>query len=125
MIGYVRYLVTSQLFKRVVIHYLVTGHTNFSPDRMFGWTTMVLRFCDLFSAMDIVKSINLEKSKSYSAILCKESMFKDWIAYINNNYTTIKGVKSWHLVEVSIEEKNKTISVQTRAKKVHKMKKLI
>ena len=111
--GYARYLVQSKVFNKVVIHYLVTGHTKFSSDRMFGWVSFVLKFFDLFLANEVVEAINSERSNSYSALLCTENIVKDWVPYINKHFTTVSGVKSWHLVEVYIKKNN---MIETRAK---------
>ena len=115
MIGYARYLVTSKLFDRILIHFLVTGHTKFSPDRMFGWMSMLLRKNDIFSPIDVLECINKEKSKSYKAILCTRSMIKNWTPYITNNYNRIERITKWHLVMI---EKSKQ-EVVTKAK-VHR-----
>ena len=96
----------------MTLHYLVTGHTKFSPDRMFGWASVLLMTCDLFSAEDIEEAIKQAKSKSYNAVLCDKKMFKNWIPYINQHYTKIEGIAGWHVIEVQ-KIKN---SIKTQAK---------
>ena len=110
--AYVRFLVTTKLFDKVVVHYLVTGHTKFSPDRMFGWASNVIKKLDLFSAADVVDGINNQQNQSYSAILCTRKMIKDWEPYIKSNFKKIVGVNQCHLVEVLRDDEN----VNTRSK---------
>ena len=82
----------------MIIHFLVSGHTKFSPDRMFGWISNLIKKGDLFSPEDIAEWININHSNSYSAWLCKKNLIKDWTPYIRNYYNKVQNITKLHLI---------------------------
>ena len=54
-------------FDEVTFHFMVAGHTKFSPDRMFGYASRQLKKRKLLEVDDVVDAINEGANKSYSA----------------------------------------------------------
>ena len=80
---------------------------------MFGWMSFVLKDYDLFDAAeDVANAVNNEKCRSYKAIHCKDNIFKNWEPYIQTNFKTIVGIKSWHLIK--IEKQNKKVITSSK-----------
>ena len=111
--SYYRYLVASGMFQKVMIHYLVTGHTKFSSDRMFGWMSFLLRKFDVFTFDNIVDIINMQMSQSYKAVKYILQLINDWTPYIYKNYRMIKGITDWHLAVVEKVRNNITTTTTT------------
>ena len=77
-LAYAHLLVKWNLFKKVIVHFLIADHTKFSPDRMFGWASVVLLKKDIFSAENVVNFLNNANSSSYHAILVNNDLMYEW-----------------------------------------------
>ena len=61
-------MVLTKVYDLFELHFLIAGHTKFSPDRMFAFLTLLLRLKDVFGIEDILKAFtDHQKSKGQNA----------------------------------------------------------
>lgn len=101
-------------FDEVDIDFLIAGHTKFSPDRMFGWMSSVLRLEDYFSSEDMQKLFRSRKGARYSGVVVPEMI--DWVTSIHKQFKTIKGIKKYQCFTI---ERTATGGSQVHAKFSH------
>ena len=58
VVGYFAFLVAHGFYNRVTLHYLIAGHTHFTPDRTFGWLSGQLKSKDIFDFSDVLAPLN-------------------------------------------------------------------
>lgn len=89
-------------FDEVDIDFLIAGHTKFSPDRMFGWMSSVLRLEDYFSSEDMQKLFRRRKGARYSGVVVPEMV--DWVTSIHKQFKAIKGIKKFQCFTIKRTE---------------------
>ncbi len=95
-------LIRLGLYDSVEFAFMVAGHTKFSPDRMFGWLSGVLKVVDIFEVADVVTAVDRarllykrahKKECPYSVRLVDSfdkngdsDFFSDWSAYFGKSF---------------------------------------
>lgn len=85
-------------FERIEIDFLVAGHTKFSPDRMFGWMSHVLRVSDYFSKSDMVRLFSRKKQKYESQVVPDLLL---WSLKIESAFKQIHGIQKLQTISCS------------------------
>jgi hypothetical protein len=98
-------LVSLGFFKQVCLNWLVVGHTKFSPDRMFGTFSKVLKNTDYYSREGFADLLQEKTGSSFSAELLDEVL--DFSKIMASHFRTKK-----FLVVESGKTTSKTIGVQ-------------
>jgi hypothetical protein len=117
VVGYFAFLVAHAFYNEVVLHYMVAGHTHFSPDRVFGWLGGQLKDTDIFDMEDVLKILNTPPlAPKYSGVELKPSDFSRWTDLVSGTIKKCKGIRSWHWIRLSRSEEDQQV-VLLQAKK--------
>ena len=97
-------LVMESVFDCVVLHYLVAGHTKFSPDRMFGFNASALKGAAMFEPEDILSRLRdpILTTPSYDCRLLFLRHFRDY-AKLMQGSPEIEGISEAHWIRVCID----------------------
>lgn len=107
VIGYLAFLVALGCYNQVTVHYLVAGHTHFSPDRVFGWLSGQLHGRDIFDMGDVLSQLNHPQlALRYSGEELSASDFERWGELVSPTFPKCRGIKSWHWVRLRFEERD-------------------
>jgi hypothetical protein len=110
MIAYLSYLV--KILKRfpcVELHYLISDHTKFSPDRNFGHIKKNVRSSNCFSILELIGDDGLIKRSGgrNDVITYKDpnsliTMFqwKDWKKFLSKKFLPCNGIRNWHKIKI-------------------------
>lgn len=109
VIAFAIMLVMSNVYDLVELHFLIAGHTKFSPDRMFGWISLLLKSKDIFGIDDILRAFaddlrlkGASAQKSYALQSLegftgnKANNFYDYKTLLEDLIGTIKDLNSYH-----------------------------
>ncbi len=99
VVGFAVWLLMSGWFKQVEIDFLVAGHTKFSPDRMFGWMSHVLRVSDYFSKSDMKKLFSKKKNQ-YDSQVVPELL--QWSEKLESTFRQIHGIKKFQTLSCTL-----------------------
>ena len=117
LIGYFAFLIALGCYKEVTLHYMVAGHTHFSPDRVFGWLRGQLKNSDIFDMEDVRKKLNHpDLAPRYSGVELKANDFEKWSDLISPSFSKCRGIKGWHWIRLRLVE-GKEPEVLVEAKK--------
>ncbi len=102
-------LVLNKIYDIVELHFLIAGHTKFSPDRMFAFISQLMKSKDIFGIEDILKifedhqrSKGATAQKSYTVESLEEftnnkcNNFFDYKELLEDLVDKIKGFNSFH-----------------------------
>ena len=107
LVGYICLLVSLGYFKVVTLHFLIAGHTKFSPDRMFGWLDGATKHKDLYEPSDLLKPFfdALTKVDRYNAeILEKGDDMNLWREFLGPIFRKVEAITSAHWIRVSMKD---------------------
>lgn len=103
--GYFAFLVALGCYNEVTLHYMVAGHTHFSPDRVFGWLHGQLKNSDIFDMTDVLEKLNqTHLAPRYSGVELRASNFEKWHDLISPIFSRCRGIKKWHWVRLRLVE---------------------
>lgn len=109
MVGYFAFLVAHGFYNEVVLHYMVAGHTHFSPDRVFRWLGGQLKGT-IFDMEDVLKILNTPPlAPKYSGVELKPSDFSRWTDLVSGTNKKCKGIRSWHWIRLSRSEEDQPL----------------
>ena len=105
VIGYFAFLIAHRFFDSVTAHYLVSGHTHFTPDRAFGWLSGRLKNRDIFDPRDVVQLLNHPViAVRYSGEELRPRDFDRWEDLVGSIFSRLRGIKSWHWIRVRLDD---------------------
>jgi len=105
VVGYLASLVAWGCFKQVTVHYLIAGHTHFSPDRVFGWLTGQLQGRDIFDMEDVLSQLNHPQlAPRYSGLELSAHDIERWSKFVSPFFPKCRGIRSWHWISLRLEE---------------------
>lgn len=117
LIGYFAFLIAHGCYKEVTLHYMIAGHTHFSPDRVFGWLRGQLKNSDIFDMEDVLKKLNqTHLAPRYSGMELNANAFEKWGELISPSFSRCRGIKKWHWIRLMLVE-NDEPHVLVEAKK--------
>jgi hypothetical protein len=101
MVTYCFMLVESDYFEEVQLHWMIAGHTKFSPDRAFAWLHNDTSNMDILEPEDIMIAFRRGTQSSYFGSMLKHDDFGDWKSWAGDvGSKTIKGSDKWHRLRV-------------------------
>jgi len=107
VIGYFAFLVAHACFNQVTLHYLIAGHTHFTPDRVFGWLSGQLKNKDIFDFSDVLAPLNHTLlAPRYSGEELQASDIERWGDLVSSTLPHYKGIKRWHWVRLSLADED-------------------
>ena len=135
-------------YDSVEFDFMEAGHTKFSPDRMFGWLSGVLKVVDIFELSDAVSAVDRarllyarahKKECPYSLILVdsfdengNSEFFYDWITYFGKSFKSFGFLTSLHRLKFfqsglsnELKAKEHTSDKSWKAIKFYKPSKII
>ena len=117
MSEYARWLVSSGIFKKVTYHYMIAGHTKFSPDRMFGRISTRLKKVQLEDTDQLVNLVNEIDPDTINAVYIQPNsgFMLDWESGLAAQKKKIQKIKSCHWLQWKEVDEN----VICRAKTGH------
>ena len=86
------------LFLEVHVDHLVVGHTKYSPDRMFGWMSSILRMADYFSKFNM-EHLFAKRQQRYAGTIVNEML--EWTAKLEAGFKQIKCIKKLQTFKIS------------------------
>ena len=101
MVQYLMWRVLTGLHQTISLHFMITGHTKFSPDACFGLIkrkfckTAVSSLDDLARVVDESAACNicqLVGSQDGSTIVPS----RDWAGFLSSHYRRLDGIKQYH-----------------------------
>ena len=104
-------LVELSYFKKVIISFLVRGHTKNACDRLFNLMKKAYRKQNVFSYKQM---LDLMKTTHCTVMPSEESDFKDYDDFLGAFYVKLKRVEKDHIFECWKNEDEKIISCQER-----------
>ncbi len=111
-------LIRLKIYDSVEFCFMVAGHTKFSPDRMFGWLSGVLKVVDIFELSDVATAVDAarlqylrahKREAPYSVKIVDSfnseglsTFFYDWKSYFMGSYTPFGFLNELHCLKVSL-----------------------
>ena len=91
----------SGLNKKIVLSFMLAGHTKFTPDSCFGMMKQRLRHTRIDCLDDVVKAINSSAVVDYNKKVGNEDgsvlvPTYQWLNYFTAYFTTVPGIKQYH-----------------------------
>jgi hypothetical protein len=85
-------------FADVEVQFLITGHTKFSPDRMFAWMSTEYKRQDMFNLKDIVEKVRATSTAKvrYDAVDASDTVLISYDEYFEKYFRTMKGITGYH-----------------------------
>ena len=97
--------ITARTFEEVSWHFLVAGHTKFSPDTMFGWLSNALKEQTLLEVSDVVqKASAFSDQNSYTTTILPRSAMVNWKKFLDPHVRAVPQINSYHRMRVRIVE---------------------
>lgn len=116
------YLVENELCEEVYIKFMVVGHTKFSVDGCFGSLKNVMKHCDLFSELDIIKKFpdgNQENTSMHIHALPAPTWydFKNFVEslYGKKPLSTILKYQQFHIKRDQLQGNRITLKARSHA----------
>jgi len=113
VVGYLTYLVkVLRYYKRIELYFMLSGHTNFSPDGHFGRIKSCINQNNCFSIVDLVGSEGkIQKSSIFNyEIFYKDPLtstvnflWRDWKQFIKERFMSCPGIRDWHCIKIDQE----------------------
>lgn len=93
MIHYFAWLVRRGVNRKMSLNFLLTGHTRFGPDRMFGLLKMKYSQCNIDCYEDLVACVN-ESSVNHHNISVRSTnvIWRQWQDFLKGFYAPLKGI---------------------------------
>lgn len=102
VLQYFQWRVLCGLNTEIFHNFLLTGHTKFSPDRMFGLAKRKYSQCDVDTHDDFLAC--MEKSSTYNiAVSGKEIVWYEWDKFLRSYFKSLPQITSYHhfLIDVT------------------------
>lgn len=94
MMWYLYYRVLADLNEKIHVHFMIPGHTKFSPDALFGTVKKGLKRFDQDDIEDINSIINSMNPATTSSIADAVPVY-DWVAMFEKFFRTIDNIKKY------------------------------
>ena len=103
MISFFAGLVMEEFLKEVYLHFLIPGHTKFSPDGMFGTLARLINSIMLVNLSQIAQKLNsrLKFNNAYRIEVMKPDDCHQYRDKYGKNATAMKEIKKCHHIQIT------------------------
>lgn len=92
MLRYLSWRVRTNLNKTISLNFLISGHTKFGPDRMFGLIKMKYSRSNVDCFDDLVRCVDESSIKGLNVSVRAEDIdWRDWDNFLKDSYRTLPG----------------------------------
>lgn len=92
MVNYLSWRTFNKMNKQIKLNFLLTGHTKFGPDRMFGILKSKFARTNVDCYQDFVQCVNKSSVKGHNvAVHGRSIIWRQWDDYLMKYYRTLTG----------------------------------
>ena len=101
MVQYLMWRVLTGLHHSIRFHFLITGHTKFSPDACFGLIKRKFRRTDVSSLDDLARVVNESAVCNLCQLVGTQDgttivPSRDWAGFLSSHFCRLDGIKKYH-----------------------------
>ena len=98
MVQYLMWRVLTGLHRTIELHFMITGHTKFSPDACFGLVKRKFRKSDVSSLDNLARVV--EESAVCKLVGAQDGSTivpsRDWAVFLSSHFHRLDGIKQYH-----------------------------
>ena len=101
MVQYLMWRVLTGLHQTIHLHFMITGHTKFSPDACFGLIKRKFRKTDVSSLDDLAHVVEESAACNICQLVGAQDgstivPSRDWAGFLSSHYRRLDGIKKYH-----------------------------
>ena len=101
MVQYLMWRVLTGLHHTINLHFMITGHTKFSPDACFGLIKRKFRKADVSSLDDLARVVEESAVCNICQLVGAQDgrvivPSRDWAGFLSSHYRRLDGIKQYH-----------------------------
>ena len=101
MMKYLMWRVLTGLHHTISLHFMITGHTKFSPDACFGLVKRKFRKSDVSSLDDLARVVEESTACNICQLVGAQDgstivPSRDWAGFLSSNFRRLDGIKQYH-----------------------------
>ena len=101
MMQYLMWRVLTGLHHTITLHFMITGHTKFSPDACFGLIKRKFRKTDVSSLDDLSRVVKESAVCNISQLVGAQDGSnivppRDWAKFLSSHFRRLDGIKQYH-----------------------------
>ena len=101
MVQYLMWRVLTGLHQTISLHFMITGHTKFSPDACFGLVKRKFRKTDVSSLDDLARVVEESAACNICQLVGAQDgstivPSRDWARFLSPHFRRLDGIKQYH-----------------------------
>ena len=101
MVQYLMWRVLTGLHHTINLHFMITGHTKFSPDTCFGLVKRKFRKADVSSLDDLARVVEESAACNICQLVGTQDgstimPSRDWAGFFSSHFRRLDGIKQYH-----------------------------
>ena len=101
MVQYLMWRVMTGLHHTIDLHFMITGHSNFSPDACFGLIKRKFRKTDVSSLDDLAQVVEQSAECNTCQLVGTQDgnvvvPSRDWTGFLTSHFRRLDGIKQYH-----------------------------
>ena len=101
MMQYLMWRVLTGLHQSISLHFIITGHTKFSPDACFGLVKRKFRRTDVRSLDDLARVVEESAACNICQLVGAQDgstivPSRDWAGFLSSHFRRLDGIKQYH-----------------------------
>ena len=101
MVQYLMWRVLTGLHHTIKLHFMITGHTKFSPDACFGLVKRKFRQADVSSLDDLARVVEESAACNICQLVGAQDgstivPSRDWAGFLSSHFRRLDGIKQYH-----------------------------
>ena len=101
MVQYLMWRVLTGLHHSIGLHFMITGHTKFSPDACFGLIKRKFRRADVSSLDDLARVVEESAACNLCQLVGTQDgttivPSRDWAGFLSSHFRRLDGIKQYH-----------------------------
>ena len=108
MVQYLMWRVLTGLHQSIHLHFMITGHTKFSPDARFGLVKRKFRKSDVSSLDDLARVVEESAACNICQLVGAQDgstivPSRDWAGFLSSHFRHLDGIKQYHHLRWTIQ----------------------